>query len=67
MVNEVGCCAVSRESNNPTVAQAEAVNGSTEGMILLEGGLFLMGTDYKKGFPADGEGPIREVTLNRFL
>jgi formylglycine-generating enzyme required for sulfatase activity len=41
-------------------------SGSIEGMILLEGGRFRMGTDYPFGFPADGEGPIREVRLDSF-
>jgi len=35
-------------------------------MVLLPGGTFLMGTDDAEGFPADGEGPIREVTLKPF-
>ncbi|GGA55569.1 hypothetical protein GCM10011507_03560 [Edaphobacter acidisoli] len=35
-------------------------------MISLPGGSFLMGTDYDKGFPADGEGPVRKVTLSPF-
>ncbi len=35
-------------------------------LIDLPGGPFLMGTDYPKGFPDDGEGPIREVTLSPF-
>jgi formylglycine-generating enzyme required for sulfatase activity len=39
---------------------------SQEGMILLDGGRFLMGTEHI-GFPADGEGPVREVTLDGFL
>lgn len=40
--------------------------GSTEGMVRLDGGTFLMGTDDPVGFPADGEGPIREVTVDPF-
>jgi sulfatase modifying factor 1 len=40
--------------------------GSTAGMIKLEGGRFLMGTESTEGFPADGEGPIREVILDPF-
>ena len=51
------------------VASAErlrAASGSTEGMIKLDGGRFLMGTETKEGFPADGEGPIREVTVDAF-
>jgi formylglycine-generating enzyme len=34
--------------------------------IALPGGEFLMGTDYANAFPADGEGPIRSVTLSPF-
>jgi formylglycine-generating enzyme len=34
-------------------------------MIVLAGGTFLMGTE-GEGFPADGEGPVREVTLRPF-
>jgi formylglycine-generating enzyme len=35
-------------------------------MVRLEGGEFLMGTDDPVGFPADGEGPVRAVTLKPF-
>ncbi|MCP5109271.1 MAG: formylglycine-generating enzyme family protein, partial [bacterium] len=35
-------------------------------MIRLDGGRFLMGAEDDEGFPADGEGPIREVTLDAF-
>ncbi|MEM7626905.1 MAG: formylglycine-generating enzyme family protein [Planctomycetota bacterium] len=35
-------------------------------MARLDGGAFLMGTDYPKGFPEDGEGPVRRVTLDPF-
>jgi len=35
-------------------------------LISLEGGTFLMGTDSSEGFPADGEGPVREVSLSPF-
>lgn len=43
-----------------------AVSVSTSGMVKLSGGSFLMGTDDKEGFPEDGEGPVREVTLDSF-
>jgi formylglycine-generating enzyme required for sulfatase activity len=36
-------------------------------MVKLDGGRFFMGTEDKEGFPADGEGPVREVTLAPFL
>jgi formylglycine-generating enzyme len=35
-------------------------------MVLLPGGPFRMGTDDGVGYPADGEGPVREVTLDPF-
>jgi formylglycine-generating enzyme required for sulfatase activity len=35
-------------------------------MALLPGGRFLMGTDDRLGYPADGEGPVRPVTLSPF-
>lgn len=39
----------------------------TRRMVELPGGTFTMGTDDEVGFPADGEGPAREVTLDPFL
>ncbi|MDF7824246.1 formylglycine-generating enzyme family protein [Pontiellaceae bacterium B12227] len=41
-------------------------SGSTDHMTLLDGGPFLMGTDDDIGYPDDGEGPIREITLAPF-
>jgi formylglycine-generating enzyme required for sulfatase activity len=35
-------------------------------MVRLDGGRFLMGTDTAEGFAADGEGPVREVTVDPF-
>lgn len=40
--------------------------GSTEDMIRLDGGAFLMGTDTDEGFPEDGEGPVRKVEVAPF-
>lgn len=37
-----------------------------DSMVALPGGTFLMGTDYARAFPADGEGPVRPVTLAPF-
>lgn len=41
-------------------------SGSTDGMALIPGGRFLMGTDDPVGFPDDGEGPIREIEVDPF-
>lgn len=71
------CCSASRNQ----VAKQESIdvckeNTTVQGvtgekdfsdMILIPGGTFLMGTDDKEGFPADGEGPTRKVTLSSFL
>jgi formylglycine-generating enzyme required for sulfatase activity len=35
-------------------------------MVRLEGGSFLMGTEDPDGFPADCEGPVREVEISPF-
>ena len=35
-------------------------------LVALDGGTFLMGTDDAEGFPADGEGPVRQVRLSAF-
>lgn len=67
------CCA-------PTKARAEALersrlesaertritSGSAAGMVLLEGGSFLMGSEDPDAFTADGEGPVRKVELDPF-
>ena len=64
------CCA-------PTIHRAELLRltanpfervakGSTEGMVKLDGGPFLMGTNSTEGFAADGEGPVREIMLDPF-
>jgi formylglycine-generating enzyme required for sulfatase activity len=47
-------------------ARARVSAGSTEGMLKLEGGRFLMGTDSTEQFLVDGEGPVREVTVDGF-
>ena len=41
-------------------------DGSAVDMHKAEGGRFLMGTETDLGFPADGEGPVREVLLDPF-
>nr|WP_247004715.1 formylglycine-generating enzyme family protein [Halosolutus gelatinilyticus] len=38
----------------------------TKAMVRLDGGSFTMGTDSDAGFPQDGEGPTREVTVEPF-
>ena len=50
----------------PPVEFARTGVGDTAGMARLKGGTFLMGTNDPVGFPADGEGPVRKVTVRPF-
>ena len=70
-----GCCTpdATRIGNGApgtaTPAARAAVNGAHDDgrpMCELPATTFLMGTDAGDGFPADGEGPIREVSLSGF-
>ncbi|MGZ4727973.1 MAG: SUMF1/EgtB/PvdO family nonheme iron enzyme, partial [Acidimicrobiales bacterium] len=65
------CCAPARpaSADAPSSVGPAASAGSWvghESMVALDGGSFLMGTDDGDGFPADGEGPVREVRVNPF-
>lgn len=65
------CCVPSKD-RAVTLAHSRALSeerrraaaGSVENMIKLDGGRFLMGTDSDQGYPADGEGPVREVHVD---
>jgi formylglycine-generating enzyme len=67
------CCVPSKaraqqleQSRRLSAARDRATGGSTVGMVKLDGGRFLMGTESTEAFPADGEGPVREVTVSPF-
>ncbi|QEN08677.1 formylglycine-generating enzyme family protein [Oceanispirochaeta crateris] len=76
MNQKKSCCTPSKSSTqfkvqeslhlNPSIP-AKASKGRLDLMVELPGGTFLMGTDSSEGFPADGEGPIREIVLDPFL
>jgi formylglycine-generating enzyme len=68
------CCVPSKErsvlldtSRVASQSRVRACTGSVTDMVKLEGGPFLMGTNYAHGFPADGEGPVRKVTVDAFF
>ncbi len=65
------CCVPSRQRAALLTISGAGIEriakGSTEGMVKLDGGGFLMGTDSTEGFAADGEGPVRKVTLDPFF
>ena len=67
------CCMPTRERAATLAASLRSAqertkvsSGSTDDMAELPGGAFLMGTEDRSGFPADGEGPIRSVTIDPF-
>lgn len=64
------CCAPGRTGSPASPAtetkQALKSNVSTDGMIHIPGGKFMMGTNDKEGFPADGEGPVRKIEVDSF-
>ncbi len=63
-----GCCAPSagRGNDMPETSQPAGDSGSTEGMVRLDGGEFLMGSEDPRAYPDDGEGPVRRVTVEPF-
>src|SRR4051812_30394369 len=65
------CCSPARDAANGKPALAHPgfqriSSGSLDGMRLIPGGEFIMGTDGDYGFKADGEGPAHAVTLTPF-
>jgi formylglycine-generating enzyme required for sulfatase activity len=53
---------VAAATSGPEPAGSSTANG----MVLLPGGTFLMGSDDAQGYPADGEGPVRQVQVDSF-
>lgn len=69
--NVRSCCTPKRNTHaatsRPTThLDTGAVRGDNHTMIYLSGGRFLKGTDSHEGFPADGEGPVKEIVVNPF-
>ena len=70
-MNGKPCCVPARTGTLATqqpAAPAGAAPGGADRppLVALPGGEFIMGTDSKEGFPADGEGPARPVTVSPF-
>ncbi|MCC5581680.1 formylglycine-generating enzyme family protein [Microtetraspora sp. AC03309] len=63
------CCAPGRtaeEREEPRTVALSPAPRRVSGLVALDGGTFRMGTDDREGFPTDGEGPVRAVTVRPF-
>lgn len=61
------CCTPARHVVAASVRAATPPAGAVaHELVSLPGGWFTMGTDRLEGFPADGEGPAREVHVSPF-
>ncbi|MFC7219496.1 formylglycine-generating enzyme family protein [Streptomyces polyrhachis] len=63
------CCAPGRGTDGATTAvalTAPAAVRAARDLVPLPAGRFLMGSDDPEGFPADGEGPVRQVEVGAF-
>lgn len=62
-----GCCPPSRSGERETAQVVIAGDRpGLDGLVVLPGGTFRMGTDDRDGFPEDGEGPVREMGVAPF-
>lgn len=67
------CCAPSSDRGLPAATSAPRVTATADAprnldqMVTLPGGTFLMGSVDELAYPADGEGPVREVSVSPFL
>jgi len=66
------CCVPVRGDTHPQPNRAAprpatgTAASTRTGMVLIPAGTYLMGTDDGDGFPEDGEGPVRPVSLRQF-
>jgi sulfatase modifying factor 1 len=67
------CCVPARArllqlsaSRRDSAERRRATAGSTQEMVRLDGGRFLMGSEAPEAFAVDGEGPVRTVLLDPF-
>lgn len=73
MGTDSACCAPQsghagglRAARDPLVVPIRNRRDVTRGMVLIPGGSFWMGSEDPDAFPADGEGPVRQVDVRAF-
>lgn len=68
------CCAPTKQraaifetSQSRSAERVRVVSGSTEGMVRLDGGRYLAGSEDADAIAEDGEGPVRPVIVDPFF
>jgi formylglycine-generating enzyme required for sulfatase activity len=69
--SEHACCAPSAdrghtEIDESAVEPGKGADSALTALVHVDGGDFMMGTDGRYGYPADGEGPAHKVSLSPF-
>ncbi|MEU6118705.1 formylglycine-generating enzyme family protein [Streptomyces sp. NPDC047117] len=64
----MSCCTPSggRAQSRPPAPRPVSRTASAEGMVTVPAGDFLMGSEDAYAYPADGEGPVRNVSVDAF-
>ncbi|WP_455770678.1 formylglycine-generating enzyme family protein [Streptomyces chartreusis] len=64
----MSCCTPSggRDTQRTALRTAASSRTTTEGMVPIPAGTFLMGSQDELAYPADGEGPVRTVHVDAF-
>jgi sulfatase modifying factor 1 len=68
-VSDSGCCSPSADRPRQSgiqVTSARSPEAPGAGMVALEGGEFLMGSEDRLAYPDDDEGPVRRVQVEPF-
>jgi len=70
MADHDDCCSPGRGTSEPKrnrePVTVESASSMFRNMVRIPGGEFRMGTDRDDGFPADGEGPARDIMVDPF-
>jgi formylglycine-generating enzyme required for sulfatase activity len=62
----MGCCTPSRDNRADVTPIRGSARATTEGMSLVPGGTYRIGSEDRLAYPEDGEGPVRSIELTSF-